>query len=262
MGTSATVRPNLGSNYNGGNLSIRQRPRRGLLFQAAYTFGRTLDYGSSFDGLTITDVYNLKLNHALADFDVPHKLATSVVWEIPGPKQGWMKGVLGGWQFSETTILQGGSPFSVNCTTAFTPVRTGSLITGNTGCDYNADGNNNDRPHAPATPKTIDYSRDALLSGVFTRADFLTPALGQTGSLGRNTYRNRGIANTDITMMKITRLKRLGEAGPLQLRADAFNAFNRVNLGGISASTNSATFGRVTGSGAARRFQFGLRLSF
>ncbi len=63
-------------------------------------------------------------------------------------------------------------------------------------------------------------------------------------------------------MMKITRLKRLGEAGQLQLRADAFNAFNRVNLGGISASTNSATFGRVTGSGAARRFQFGLRLSF
>lgn len=253
---------NLGSYYNGGNISIRERSRHGLMFQAAYTFGRTLDYGSSFDGLTVTDVYNLKLNHALADFDVSQKLATSLVWEIPGPKAGLMKGVLGGWQLSETTVLQGGSPFSVNCTMAFTPVRNSAgQITGNSGCDYNADGNNNDRPH-PASNNAIDYSRDALLAGVFTRADFPVPGLGETGSLGRNTYRNRGLANTDITMMKIGRLKWLGEAGQMQFRVDAFNAFNRVNLGGISSSLNSTTFGRVTGSGAARRFQFGMRLSF
>lgn len=56
---------------------------------------------------------------------------------------------------------------------------------------------------------------------------------------------------------------KLGEdRAQLQVRAEAYNAFNRVNLNGISNNMNATTFGRVTGTGAARRFQFGARLSF
>jgi hypothetical protein len=103
-------------------------------------------------------------------------------------------------------------------------------------------------------------SKETLLKGVFTRADFPAPALGQNGTLGRNTFTNPGLANVDLALMRIFRIGE--DKAQLQIRAEAFNAFNRVNLNGISSNMNSTTFGRVTGTGLARRFQFGARLSF
>ena len=137
-------------------------------------------------------------------------------------------------------------------------------IVGNTGCDYNADGTNNDRPNVPAFGNSLDMSKQTLLKGVFTRADFPVPGLGENGSLGRNTFTNPGLANVDLALMKIYRMPWFSgrEGAQLQVRGEAFNAFNRVNLNGINSNMNSATFGRVTGTAPARRFQFGLRLSF
>ncbi len=259
---------NLNSTYNGGNISVRQRASRSLMFQAAYTFGKALDYASGFGGgLPFVDVANLRLNRGRADHDIPHKLATAVVWQIPSPaaSSGWVKAALGGWQVSGTSILQAGGPFSVTCGDPFRAVRDAAgRIVGNSGCDYNADGTNNDRPMAPAFGGTLPGAHAALLAGVFTRPDFPAPGFAQNGSLGRNTFRNPGLANTDLALMKIHRAPWfIGNEGvEMQFRVEAFNAFNRVNLGGISNNMNSATFGRVTGAGAARRFQFGLRLSF
>jgi hypothetical protein len=259
---------NLNSAYNGGNFSIRQRASRGLLYQAAYTFGRALDYGSSFSGgsVLMVDVTNNRLNRALADHHRARKLAFAAVYEIPAPGQSaFAKHVAGGWQVSGVGTLQSGGPFTVTCSDPFRPVRDAAgRIVGNSGCDYNADGATNDRPHAPAFGNSLDMSKPALLSGVFTRAAFPAPGFGQTGSLGRNTFTNPGLANVDLALMRIFKLPWfVGQEGArLQVRAEAFNAFNRVNLNGISSNMNSATFGRVTGTGAARRFQFGVRLSF
>src|SRR5262249_48187533 len=50
FGTIDYGQSNLNSSYNGGNFSIRQRASHGLLYQVAYTFGKALDYGSSFSG--------------------------------------------------------------------------------------------------------------------------------------------------------------------------------------------------------------------
>lgn len=48
----------------------------------------------------------------------------------------------------------------------------------------------------------------------------------------------------------------------LLIRVDAFNAFNRVNLGGITADMANANFGRVTSTGPARTFQLGATFRF
>jgi len=53
------------------------------------------------------------------------------------------------------TILQSGPPFSVICTANFKPVLDGAgAVVGNTGCDYNADGTNYDRPNTPSFGNT------------------------------------------------------------------------------------------------------------
>ena len=158
-------------------------------------------------------------------------------------------------------------PFSVTCNNPFAAVRDSSgRVVGNSGCDYNADGSNFDRPNTPSFGNVINMDRQTLLTGVFKASDFPAPAFGLVGNLGRNMYTNPGLADTDLSIMRNFKLPWFkAEKSDLQFRAETYNAFNRVNLGGISSNMASSTFGRVTsvnGSAPPRRFQFGLRFSF
>ena len=46
------------------------------------------------------------------------------------------------------------------------------------------------------------------------------------------------------------------------VRADAFNAFNHVNLGDPSTEITSALFGRINSAAAARGMQMNARITF
>jgi len=259
---------NMTSAYNGGNVSLRQRYSHGLLFQAAYTFGHAIDEADGFGGgLQVNDWYNLKLERGRAGFNVAQKLALSGIWQVPGWNNNALaKKITGGWQMSGIAILQTGTPFSVTCTSPFAAVRDSSgKIIGNSGCDYNADGSSFDRPNAPSFGTNINMDKQVLLVGGMKASDFPAPGFGQVGNLGRNMYTNPGYASTDLSMQRNFKLPLFERTGGtiLQFRAEAFNAFNRVNLGGITSTTNNVNFGKVTGiSGSPRRFQFGMRLSF
>jgi hypothetical protein len=100
--------------------------------------------------------------------------------------------------------------------------------------------------------------------GAFKVSDFAKPALGQLGTLGRNTFVNPGYANTDLAILRNFKTRFITEQGMnIQFRAEAFNAFNRVNMGGIQGAMENANFGKVNSiQGNMRRFQFSLRLSF
>ena len=75
---------------------------------------------------------------------------------------------------------------------------------------------------------------------------------------------NPGYANTDLAILRNFKTSWFfSEKLNIQFRAEAFNAFNRVNLGGIQGALENTNFGKVTTiAGNPRRFQFGLRLSF
>src|SRR5262249_44076035 len=125
-----------------------------------------------------------------------------------------------------------------------------------------------DRPMAPSFGSNINMNKFDLITpgaaGAYKAADFARPALGQLGTLGRNTFVGPGYANTDLAMMRNFRAKWFTDEGlNIQFRAEAFNAFNRVNLGGINGALENVNFGKVTAiQGNPRRFQFGLRISF
>jgi hypothetical protein len=251
--------------YNGANVSVRRRYATGLDLQAAYTIGKAIDYASSFGvGLPIVDVYNLELNRGLADFDIRQKLALSFLWDIPSPSGSTAKAILGNWQVGAVTILQSGRPFSVNCSQPFLPVRNAAgAITGNTGCDFNADGANNDFLDTPAFGiYTEGYERSDYQNGLFQVSDFPKPAPGRPGTLGRNTYFGPGFANTNLNVLKRFPAPFLGEAGRIDFRAEFFNLFNRVNLGQPTGNIANALFGKSTSAFGARNTQFGVRIVF
>ena len=251
--------------YNGANFSVRKRYGAGLDLQAAYTFGKAVDDSSSFGrGLAIVDADNLTLNRGLADFDIRHKLALSILYETPKLGNNAIAQFAGGWQVGAVTILQSGRPFSVNCTLPFNPVRDSSgAIIGNTGCDYNADGLNNDFPNAPSFGGYLSgLDRSKFLTGIFQASDFPAPAPGQDGTLGRNTYFGPGFAITNMNVVKRFPFHLIGERGQIDFRAEFFNLFNRVNLGQPVGNLSSSQFGRSTTALGARNVQFGLRVAF
>ena len=267
FGVIGYAQANGNSSYHGATVSVKKRFTQGLDFQVGYTYGKAIDTSSSFGrGLNIFDPLRLYLNRGRADFDVRHKVASSIVYDIPSPR--FLDKLFGGWQIGAITILQSGPPFTVTCSSSFQPVRDANgRIIGNDGCDFNADGRSDDPLNAPAFGNTktgLSRSDYMFPNRIFQASDFPSPALGVLGNLGRNTFPSPGYANTDFVLAKKTKIPWfLGKEGAnLLFRAEFFNLFNRVNLVPPVGDTSSPDFGRSTSAFGARNAQFGLKIEF
>ena len=209
---------------------------------------------------------------APSNWDTPNRYSMNLSYDLPGLHNGLvpLHVFSNGWSLNAITILQSGTPFTVSTSAAFAPVCSsgkpsggvcpaGTTVVGNTGGDYNADGNNNDYPNVPTYGYSIPTSRSADLNGVFKVSDFPVPALGTEGNELVNRYRNPGYADTDFALLKNTHIR---ENATLQLRLEAYNLFNRPNLGGISSSLTSGSFGKSTSQYNSRFLQIGARFQF
>jgi hypothetical protein len=99
---------------------------------------------------------------------------------------------------------------------------------------------------------------------------FVLPAAGTLGTaVGRDSLRAPGLLTVDLALSKNVSL---GKGSHLQLRAEVFNLFNRVNYappnsaifiatpdGGASVNPNA---GQITSAGAPRQMQLGVKLAF
>jgi hypothetical protein len=239
------------SDYHGGTLQLKRNFRNGYTLQGAYTFGKALDDTDQAVGTTnIQDAANLAAERARAGYDVTHKLAIVGLWELPFFKSsaGVTRRVLGGWQLAGSAILQTGTPLNVTTAASFP------------NGDFNADGNGGDRPNTPAdTVKQSGWSNAEYLAGIFKASDFPKPAPGQNGNLGRNAFRGPGYVDVSLSLSKKFDLKPKVSA---EVRLDAFNALNRVNLSDPIMDLSSSNFGRSTSQLNPRAFQTGVRLRF
>jgi hypothetical protein len=78
--------------------------------------------------------------------------------------------------------------------------------------------------------------------------------------VGRNTVRGPGFNRVDLSLFKNFDL---GGDKRLQLRIEAFNAFNRVNFGQPGAVIGASGFGQITSTnGDGRIIQLGAKFTF
>jgi hypothetical protein len=240
------------SSYHAGTLMVRKQFSRGFSFNANYTYGKVLTDAEEEQGVTnFYDVNNRRLDRSFASFDVPQRVALVGVWELPFLRtcSSWYCKVAGGWQLSGYGIFEQGRPMNVTTNAAFP------------NGDFNGDGIQSDRPHAPPESiKRSGFSQQEFLGGVFRVADFPRPAVGTLGNLGRNAFRAPGFARIDGSLQKNFPL--WSERVTANLRLESFNATNRVNLNAPNTNLNSNDFGRVTGADAARTYQASLLIRF
>jgi hypothetical protein len=248
FGLMGLAESRIATRYNGFTAQLMRRYAKGFSFQIAYTFGKATDTAGSSVEVTRPDV-----EKGPTDFDVRQRVAANVLWEIPGPtKDGALKHILGGWQLNAVAVYQTGLPFSVLSWAGYPDG------------DFNADGTTGDRPNTPAWGDTKSgLSNDDFLKGIFQASDFPIPASGTVGTLGRNTFRGPRYFSTDLSVFKNVQLPWFGaRQSTLQLRLEAFNVFNTVNLGNPSNDLSDALFGRSTWARPSREIQLGLKFIF
>jgi hypothetical protein len=82
---------------------------------------------------------------------------------------------------------------------------------------------------------------------------------GTFGNSGRNTLEGPGYQTVNVALVKRIHF---GQQGRLELRAEAFNLFDRVNYDLPDAFFGSPTFGRILSAQSPRRVQLGIRTAF
>jgi Carboxypeptidase regulatory-like domain len=251
-----------------GSFMVTKRFSHAWSVRGIYTFGKSTDEMSSNDngtnnGEAIFNPLDINAQHGLSDFDVSKRFTLDNVLEVPSLfKEGIGKQILGGWRMSNIVVLQSGLPFTVYTSAAFNPIQdaSGNVIGLNPGSgDFNADGYGYDVPNAPAAGSVKTGNRSDFIKGFASASAFPTPALGQEGNLGRNTYIGPGFANFNTELAKVVTFR---ERYSLEIRADIFNLFNRVNLTQPISDLSSGQFGQSTSQTLPRSEQFGLKLNF
>jgi hypothetical protein len=249
------------STYHGGYIQVSKRFSHGLQFNASYTRSRFESNNDASLGENGTDgssqrpqsFFDYAAEWSVSQFDIPNRFVAGYTWEIPGPKQGFLKHVLGGWQLSGITAYQSGRPFTIW-----------------TGVDTNGDGTTgSDRPNRNGSCGVSwdDEHRNFTNDGCYvvplgSNNLPLANSLGN-GNAPRNNERFNGFWNTDLSLLK--RFYILGNR-QLIIRADAFNAFNQDNYGSSTnistAMTNmsSTSFGQNPGGVSTNALGWGRRI--
>jgi len=228
------------SRYDGLELNANKRFSHGFTLVVNYTLARGLD-NTSGDSFTGQDPLHPDNEWGRADTNVTHRTVTSFLWQLPSPDNPIAKAVFGGWQFNGIVTLRTGTPYSVSSG------RDTQLSFQNSRADLVGD------PQPAANRPASE-----LIAMYFNPAAFAVPATGTIGNTARNFLTGPGYKNADVSLFRGFTLRRT----QMQFRAEAFNAFNTVNLNNPVSNISSVTVGQITSSGPPRIMQFGLRMTF
>lgn len=264
------------SSYNAMLAEIQHRFSRTFEIDAQYRWSHTIDDGSN-DRYIGEYPYGLQYLRGDADFDVRNNFKLYGVWSPHLFGNGWKGKIFGGWQITGILNWHTGFPW--------TP------LYNNTGCNvvYPNSGYCNLRPAASVGAFNTDYSNDTFMKpggnfpngalAYFTVPTFPASGIPPAPQVGRNVLRGPGYFDTDMSIQKSFGFPKMwifGEGTRLDIRADLFNIFNKLNLqnldnGGnpfagnvisFDGTTSNPLFGQAQNALAGRIVEFQARFSF
>jgi hypothetical protein len=242
----------MGTDYHGLQITGEKRGRR-LTTKAYYSYGKAMEDASlgesTVQGSGTTNPAqnsnNLAAERARSSTDRRHNFVASAIWNVDYFEGGGLLGaLLNNWTVSTIITLRSG---------------TGMTITA--GTDRNLDGVNNDRANVSGDWRLDpDRPRSEVVNQWFNTSVFSIPTLGSDGNSARNSVDGPGLKVVDIGLFRDIKLR--GRSA-LQLRVEATNAFNMVNLNNPSLGANTpANFGRILTARDMREIQLGVRFAF
>ena len=257
-------------NYNALLVRLNRRFAQGYLVNTEYRFAKSLDTCSSDSDCRQTYPFDQSTERGPSDYDVRHALKVYGTWQLPffRDREDLVGTLLGGWDVSGIVTASSGFPW--------TPVFGGGLcqvtVAGGGICplrpiDYlgGATGDTGQR-HLPAAVRPVPRRSARLLRAAAERlvrdpaaAGRRPQQLPRSGLLPGGHDGPQGLPAADR--------RGLGNNAGLEIRANAFNLFNSLNLSPFlfnspSTQIENADFGRATSALAGRVIELQARFSF
>jgi len=239
--------------YHSWQTSLRKRFSHNFTFALGYTWAKQLatdsgDIGAYYQNdanVRAQNFFNLRPEWGPADGDVTNYFSADWVYQLPALTSfgnAFVRHAFGGWQFSGIFTAASGQPLIITETT----------------------GENISRPDISGKPTTSNYTQ--TLQYLNKSSFVLVPISAASGlpvrpgNLGRGAVRGPGFWNTDLSLGKNFRIV---EKVQMQIRIDAFNAFNHTSLSSLaSTDITNGSFGRFTNTRGARVAQLNARLTW
>lgn len=255
-------------NYHSMQWTVRKRFTGGLTLDFNFTYGKSMDYGSSpesggsYAGL-IQNAWARNQQWAVSDYDATFIGNFFAVWEVPvGHGRHFLSGssrvvdaLLGGWQIAPTYQQTSGTPVSVNNGRNWPTDWNLSPNAQQLGPIHTAPTKNATAVAGTGGPNLFPDPNVAL--GLYT---FDAPDTSGT----RNVLRSMGPFAINLGVSKNFRLFTKGDnPHQLQFRWESFNLTNSARFTTTSLSLgNSGTFGKYSADAGPRQMQFALKYFF
>jgi len=265
------------SYYHSLQAGYEQQFRHGLELRGAYTWGRSIDTGSSTiagdqfanSPSSLPLWFDPKTRRGLSDFNLSQDGVISLLWDTPELKtnSSLLHWAANGWQAGSIFQASSGSPFSVLI--AGDPLGMNSTDPWdypdrlrNAGCKSLVN---------PGNPN--NYIKEQCFSApvqTFQTSSGPQQQIVRLGNEGRNALVGPGLSNLDFSFVKNSKLAGI-EKGSVQFRAELFNILNKSNF--AAPLDNDTIFNQdgtpADGAGAvdqtqttSRQIQFGLKILF
>jgi hypothetical protein len=247
--------------YNALTFNLSKRFSKGFEMLSSYTYSHSIDDSTDLQSpLEPQDSRFPNLERANSVNDQRHRWVTSAVVQSGSAKSGdgFLKHLIGDFTLSPIVEFSSGRPFNVI-----------------TGTDTRLDlGASQARPSvgtsggttSPFIPGVVFVPANLCLdnSGNPFTVPLVSPPAGCDGNLGRDRFTSPNYFQWD---MRLSRRIPLGERLKLDLIADAFNLFNRLNVAAVNQTCDpfagaTCSAGQPTASYDARQFQFALKVSW
>lgn len=203
---------------------------------ASYTWAHTIDNVSDdINGFIRKILGPITGEHGNSDFDLRQNFGMGVTYQMQEVRlDSLLKRVYKGWNFGAILTARGGMPLDVTYTR---PV--GSQL-------------QSTRPDIAKHANLFVKNPHQPWGTILSYQAFPIPSGNRQGNLARNSLREHGAWQTDLSMQRDFHLK---DQWSLRVRSEFFNAFNHPNFGAPDANlgtyadgglARNANFGRVT----------------
>ena len=259
---------------------------------AQFQWAKSLDTDGS--GPYYEDPYfpeNPLFSYGRSEFDVGKSFKLWALWQpvIFHGSTNWMEKVVGGWSLSGIYQYHTGFPYSPTYSTGSQLYYNGSNISNLRPIYLGGGGNSHSNDafinHSNFFPKGATVPSATANGGAYSNTFFAVPnfarsvtpvgggfpnpnqALPPPPGADRNSFTGPSYRDIDMSLAKnfgLPKVRWLGEGAGLEIRADAFNLFNILNLNpaNVTNDVTSPTFGQDRAALGGRTITLQARFSF
>ncbi len=255
-------RTDVNSHYNALLARMTHRLSHGLLFTGSYRYSKSVDQCSGDEGCNQTYPWDQRFETGPSDFDVTHSFTANALYELPFFKgrHDWLYTVAGGWKLDAILTLSSGFPWTPTtnvCQSAGAGldqlcVTRPAAYLGGAGSDFSTSnfqkvgGNFQGFSTTPSTCTMATFL--TCQTKYFTVVEITSSGSIPIPGVGRNSFRGPRYTGFDMSFGKrftLPKMRVFGENAGFELKANAFNIFNKLDLtpfGFNSGSTNLGDF--------------------